>query len=95
LLTTTIVKWGNSRGVRLPKLFLENLDIKENDAVDIVAENGAIVIKKSVKYKQKTLKQRLEEFHGEDLDSILIKAGENPETPVMIDWGRPMGEEAW
>jgi len=30
-MTTTIVKWGNSRGIRLPKPFLEGLDLKDND----------------------------------------------------------------
>jgi len=94
-MTTTIVKWGNSRGIRLPKPFLESLDLKDNDTVDIITDNGAIVIKKSEKYQYKTLKQRLEEFHGKDLETILEEADENNERPVMVDWGKPEGEEIW
>ena len=30
---TTIKKWGNSQGIRIPKAFLESLDMKENDNV--------------------------------------------------------------
>ena len=41
-MTTTIVKWGNSRGVRLPKPFLEGLNLKDNDAVDITTDNNTI-----------------------------------------------------
>ena len=39
---TTIRKWGNSQGVRLPKIILDALFIQENDAVEIVAENNII-----------------------------------------------------
>ena len=94
-MTTTIVKWGNSRGIRLPKPFLESLNLKDNDMVDIISANGTIIIRKSEKYRHKTLKQRLEEFHGEDVETILRKADESDDSPVMIDWGKPMGEEVW
>ena len=44
---TTIVKWGNSQGVRLPKMLLESANIADNDTVDLIAENDSIIIKKS------------------------------------------------
>ena len=94
-MTTTIVKWGNSRGIRLPKPFLENLNLTDNDTVDVFTDNGSIIIKKSVRYQHKTLKQRLEEFHGKDLETILKDADESNEKPIMIDWGKPVGEEVW
>ena len=43
----------------------------------------------------KTLKQRLEEFHGKDLEIILKEADESNVKPTMIDWGKPEGEEVW
>ena len=94
-MTATIVKWGNSRGIRLPKPFLETLDLNENDTVDIMTENDAIVIRKSTNRQRKTLKQRLEEFHCSDIEAILKEADANNEFPIMIDWGKPVGEEIW
>jgi antitoxin MazE len=94
-MTTTIVKWGNSRGIRLPKPFLENLNLKDNDSVDVLMENNKIVIKKTEINRHKTLKQRLEEFHGKEIGEILKEADESGERPVMVDWGKPAGEEVW
>jgi antitoxin MazE len=48
VMTTSIVKWGNSQGIRLPKDFLQNIDLSENDMVDVLVENEAIVIKKNM-----------------------------------------------
>ena len=94
-MTTTIVKWGNSRGIRLPKPFLESLNLSDNDIVDITTENNTIIIKKAINFQQKTLKQRLEEFHGKDIETILKEADENSECPMMVDWGEPEGGEIW
>jgi len=89
-MTTTIVKWGNSRGIRLPKPFLESLDLKDNDIVDILTENGKIIIQKS--HQSKTLKQRVEEFYGKDFESVLK---ENSYEFEELDCGLPVGEEIW
>ena len=89
-MTTTIVKWGNSRGIRLPKPFLESLDLKDNDMVDVLADNGKIIIQKS--YQHKTVKQRIEEFYGKDFETVLK---ENPYEYKEMDWGQPAGEEIW
>jgi antitoxin MazE len=89
-MTTTIVKWGNSRGIRLPKPFLESLNLKDNDMVDVLTDNGKIIIQKS--YQSKTLKQRVEEFYGKDFETVLK---ENPYEFKEMDWGHPVGEEIW
>jgi len=91
-MTTTIVKWGNSRGIRLPKLFLETLNMKENDMVDVLNNNDSIIIKKVKNFQHKTLKQRVEEFYGKDFESAV-----NEETYEYeeIDWGTPVGDEIW
>jgi len=85
---TTIVKWGNSQGIRIPKTFLQNMQISENDPVDIVLEKEKIIIKKSTTTKHKTIKERLVEFYGEDYEKIHLKQEE-------IDWGKPVGKEIW
>ncbi|MDR0683507.1 MAG: AbrB/MazE/SpoVT family DNA-binding domain-containing protein [Spirochaetaceae bacterium] len=47
-MTTSIVKWKNRQGIRLPKEFLQNINISENDMVDVLVENETIVIKKNI-----------------------------------------------
>ena len=85
---TTIVKWGNSHGIRIPKAFLNNINIVENDPVDIKLEGEKIVIKKIKIKEHKTLKQRLFEFYGENFDNIV-------EPQIEYDWGKPVGKEVW
>lgn len=80
---TTIVKWGNSQGIRLPKLLLDSANLSENDTVEVIAENNSIIIKKSEgKRAYKTIQERFEDFDGEY-------------EPVAVDWGRPAGNEIW
>ena len=85
---TTIVKWGNSHGIRLPKAFLQNMQIYENDPVDVILENDRIVIKKTIQNGHKTIKQRLKELYGENFEEYSSSQKE-------IDWGKPMGNEIW
>ena len=53
---TTVVKWGNSHGIRLPKAFLKSIDIVENDPVDVTLDNEKIIIKKLETKKRKDRK---------------------------------------
>jgi antitoxin MazE len=39
-----IQKWGNSLGVRIPKAFIEKLQLEENTEVVIDVKNGSLVI---------------------------------------------------
>jgi antitoxin MazE len=89
-MTTAIVKWGNSQGIRLPKALLQNINIAENDTVDVLVENGAIIIKKTSGKKHKTTKERLSHFYGKD-----IKAENLTEKQAEIDWGKSAGKELW
>ena len=85
---TTIVKWGNSQGIRIPKTFLQSIQIAENDPVDVTLENGKIIIKKSNAMEHKTTKERLLDFYGEDYKQKSVPQKE-------IDWGDPVGKEIW
>lgn len=64
-MTTKIVKWGNSQGIRLPKYLLESTNLNDNDSVEITTENNLIIIKKVQKQSHLSLKKRLENFNGE------------------------------
>ena len=90
---TTIVKWGNSHGIRIPKAFLQSIQIAENDPVDVILENEKIVIKKSNEKKHKTTRERLIEFYGEDF--MLKREPQSEQGSVEIDWGGPVGKEIW
>ncbi|MDR2569197.1 MAG: AbrB/MazE/SpoVT family DNA-binding domain-containing protein [Oscillospiraceae bacterium] len=83
-MTTTVQKWGNSQGVRLPKVILEELFIKENDRVDIIVNDNSIVIKKATRKRRakKSLEERFENYNGD------YKCSE-------YDWGKPTGKEVW
>lgn len=79
---TSIVKWGNSQGVRLPKHLLESADLNEHDPVEIVAENHRIIIKKADRKPRQTIQERFQGFTG-------IYEAET------LDWGGPVGKELW
>lgn len=45
-LLSTISKWGNVQGIRLPKTLLELLKWENNDKLEIIVEDENIRIKK-------------------------------------------------
>jgi len=45
-----IQKWGNSQGLRIPKGALHTAQLKEGDAVEIIPEDGQIIIRKARGY---------------------------------------------
>ena len=79
---TTIKKWGNSQGIRIPKAFLESLGMKENDNVEIERVDDSIVIKKIITSQKLTL------------NDIFDGYTENYQ-PKEFDWGNPVGKEVW
>jgi antitoxin MazE len=85
---TTVVKWGNSQGIRLPKAFLQNIRIAENDPVEVTLQENTIIITKSKAHKHKTVKERLIEFYGTEY-------AQKPIPQTEINWGSPAGKEIW
>ena len=75
---TTVAKWGNSLGVRVPKEVAAEVGLTEGAAVTIVAEGGRIVISPSLaRYR---------------LEDLLI--GMTPEAMhKAFDWGPDVGRE--
>jgi antitoxin MazE len=75
-----VKKWGNSASVRIPAAVMQAAHLNLDDAVDIRAENGLIVIKP---IRSKTY----------DLDELL--AGITPENlHEEADFGSSVGREA-
>jgi antitoxin MazE len=42
---TRIVKWGNSLGLRIPKVFAEEVDVAEGSTVDLSVAGDNLVIR--------------------------------------------------
>ncbi len=80
-MVTTIQKWGNSQGIRIPKSILENLSWNENEQIMILVDNGKLIMKKA-KEKRKNIKELFKDYNGN------YKTSE-------IDWGEPKGNEIW
>ena len=80
---TTINKWGNSQGIRLPKHLLKRANMQLNGVVDVEIEGDHILIKNC----QKTRKYRTLEEIFKDYDGDC--------TTTEINWGKPQGEEVW
>ena len=83
----TIQRWGNSQGLRIPKVFLDALGLKENDQVELTQTGNGIQIRKSS--GRRTLEERLVAFYGKPIAEI--PRLDDPE----LDWGQKSGDEVW
>ena len=82
-MTTSIQRWGNSQGIRIPKYLLDAVKLSENDQITITTEGDKLIIEKAVHVTaHKTLKQLFEGYDG-------------AYTPQEIDWGEKAGIEIW
>lgn len=79
---SSITKWGNSLGVRIPKTIVEIVGLKENDRLGIKADGINVVL---TKIKPDMPKSIDELFAG-------YKGSTNVEE---LDWGEPKGDEIW
>ncbi|MBC8944734.1 MULTISPECIES: AbrB/MazE/SpoVT family DNA-binding domain-containing protein [Xenorhabdus] len=75
-----IKKWGNSPSVRIPAAIMKAVSLSIDDAVDIMVENGRIVIE-PVHSKEYTLDALLSGVTDENIHE-------------EISFGKPVGKEA-
>lgn len=61
---TNICRWGNSRGIRLPKAVLDLVGFGDNDEVSLTISDGAIIIKKALPEQRKRYPSLAERFSG-------------------------------
>jgi antitoxin MazE len=80
-MTTTIQRWGNSQGIRIPQAFLKQLHISVGDTVDFALGENEIIIRPMRRNKH-TLSELLKNLPKN------LKAQE-------YDWGKPVGREEW
>jgi antitoxin MazE len=81
MICSRVQKWGNSQGLRLPKQVLELADIAVGEEVEIAVANHQIVVRKAARPK----------YNLAELVSRIPKDYQAQE----VDWGQPVGKEAW
>ncbi|MCL2603174.1 MAG: AbrB/MazE/SpoVT family DNA-binding domain-containing protein [Defluviitaleaceae bacterium] len=93
-MTTTIQKWGNSNAVRLPKIIMDALFLKENDPIEIIPQGDHIVLKKATRTRRakKSLEERFAEYTG-DYECVEYDWGKA--VGREFDWDKPDGGEGW
>jgi len=80
---TKVQRWGNSQGLRLAKDVLAHAHIDVGDEVDVAVDDGVIVIAPARRTRGR--------YRLEDLVSRIPTDYE----PEEVDWGAPVGREAW
>lgn len=83
-MVTKVQKWGNSQGLRLAKQVLEETQISIGDPVDVSTRDGVIVIapiRRNVR-------------GGLSLQELVSCIPKNYK-PQEVEWGEPVGREAW
>ena len=80
---TQVQKWGNSQGLRLNKELLSEVEINVGDAVEVAVRDGALVVTPVHRVRG-----------GHDLRELVERIPEDYE-PGELDWGQPVGREAW
>ncbi len=77
-----VQKWGNSNGIRIPKVYLDALNIKSGDAINIVRDENKIIITK-VEREKASLKLRIKNYEGSKVDA------------EKFTWDEAKGKEIW
>lgn len=87
-MNTTVQKWGNSQGIRIPKYILEEVGLNIDDEVNLQKIDNKIIIEKVEKKSPFTLKEHLENYYGKPIEEIK-KIGSDEE----VNWGKSEGDE--
>lgn len=78
-----IQKWGNSQGLRLTKNLLTDAQLAVGDEVDISIKDGIMIV---------TPAKRIRGRHN--LKDLVARIPKNYKADE-VDWGKPVGKEAW
>ena len=77
---TRIVKWGNSLGLRIPKVFAEEVNVREGSTVELSVADGQLVARPAER-----------RFELEALMASVTDDNLHGEIPS----GEPRGRESW
>jgi antitoxin MazE len=78
-MTVRVQRWGNSLGVRIPQQIAKQSAIREGAELEVSVNRGRVVLRP---LGVPSLRQLLAQVKPEN-------------RPDLVDWGRPIGKEAW
>jgi antitoxin MazE len=78
-MTVTVQKWGNSLGVRLPRAVAQSAKLGVGSQLEVRAHQGKIIL----------------ELVAVPTLAELLAQVKPRSRPGVVDWGRPVGKEAW
>jgi antitoxin MazE len=78
---SVVKKWGNSAAVRIPAAVMEAIPLQIDEPVDVREEAGRIVIE-PIRKKTYDINALIEDITRENLHD-------------GVDFGAPLGKEAW
>ena len=81
MLVAKVQRWGNSQGVRLPKSVLDLAGIDVGDSVEIQVSDRQIVVTRVARPKY-------------DLAELVARIPKGYKS-AEVDFGPPVGKEAW
>ncbi|TGM29086.1 AbrB/MazE/SpoVT family DNA-binding domain-containing protein [Leptospira levettii] len=76
---STVQKWGNSLGIRIPKVFAKELELNDGSHVEVIQEGNRIII---YPYTKQTLEQKLKKINAKNLHN-------------EVESGNSVGNEFW
>jgi antitoxin MazE len=82
-MVTKVQKWGNSQGLRFTKGVLDQAQIEVGDEVKVSVRAGRIIVEPVTKVRGR--------YKLKDLVARIPKGYQAEE----VDWGSPVGKEAW
>jgi antitoxin MazE len=80
---TKVQSWGNSQGLRLNRQVLDEAHIAVGDQVVLSVRDGVILVAPARRVRG-----------GCDLRALVARIPPDYK-PEEIDWGKPVGKEAW
>lgn len=78
-----VQKWGNSQGIRFPKTLLDQLEIHVGDEVNILVEEGKIILEPATRKRGRV---RIEKLVAEIPADYVVEE---------LNWGETTGKEVW
>lgn len=78
--TSTLRKWGNSMGVRLPAHFIKILDMEEGTEMEVILNENQIILRPISKQEHR---DRIREMYLEKLSKVRLETERHEE----IDFG--------
>jgi len=76
----SVNKWGNSKGIRLPKAVTESLDINVYDHLELEIKDSSIILSKPK--KEITIEEMFKDYHAGSFQADIQEF-------------EPTGEEKW